>query len=304
MASGFVYETNVFMDYNREGDQISLPYVTTKDMLLRARENGYAVPAFNAENLEMLRGIMEAAEQARSPVIVQAGVKSLEFMGFYAFAAAIIRACERASVPAALHLDHGSGMAPAMRAYRAGFSSIMVDNSKLPYEENIKGTLQAVQACLPGGVPVEGELGSVGGKEDDHEADNLYTDPAQAAEYVALTGVSSLAVAIGTAHGVYKAVPKLDVSRLSAIAERVSVPLVLHGSSGLADDAVTDCIRRGICKVNFATELRQVYTKAIFAHLSENPGEFDLRVYEAPGVDAVRALCLHRIGVCMSGGRA
>lgn len=281
-----------------------MPYTSTRDMLLQAQKEGFAVPAFNAENLEMLRAVVEAAEEARSPIILQAGVKTLDFMGFEAFAAAAIRALKGAGVPAALHLDHSTKLEPALLAFREGFSSIMMDYSALPYQENIAKTRSAVDMFAVAGVPVEGELGSVGGKEDDLEADHQYTDPSQAAEYAEATGVQSLAVAIGTAHGVYKAAPKLDVARLESIRAAVAVPLVLHGSSGLSDEAVGECIARGICKVNFATELRQAYTEAIRQHLLQHPEEFDLRVYEKPGIDAVRALCLHRIRVCQSGGKA
>ncbi len=281
-----------------------MPYVDTKAMLLSAREGGYAVPAFNIENLEMLKAALEAAAQARSPVILQAGWKTVDFFGGNALVAAVIRACADSPVPAALHLDHGGSFSIAMRGFHMGFSSVMIDGSKLSYGENVALTSRVAEACAAAGVPVEGELGSVGGKEDDHEADAAYTDPAQAAEFVRLSGVSSLAVAIGTAHGVYKAEPRLDLNRLAAIRAEVTVPLVLHGSSGLTDDAVRACIARGACKVNFATELRQAFTDAVRNYLGEHPQEFDLRVYLKPAVDAVRALCLHRIGVCSSGGKA
>lgn len=281
-----------------------MPYVTTKEMLAAAREGGYAVPAFNVENLEMLRGALEAAEQARSPVILQAGWKTLEFFGMEAFVAAVRAACEKAAIPAALHLDHGGSFSIAMRGFRMGFSSVMFDGSKLSYEENVAQTALVVRACEAGGVPVEGELGSVGGKEDDHKADAAYTDPGQAADYVQRTGVASLAVAIGTAHGVYKSAPKLDVLRLEAIRGEVGVPLVLHGSSGLSDEDVRACVQKGICKVNFATELRQAFSSATAQYLGAHPGEFDLRLYLAPAIAAVRDLCLHRIRVCGSEGKA
>jgi len=280
-----------------------MPYVTTKEMLLAARDGGYAVPAFNVENLEMLRGALEAAEEARSPVLLQAGWKTVEFFGMNAFVAAVRQACEDCAIPAALHLDHGGSFAIAMKGYRMGFSSIMIDGSKLPYEDNVALTRLVADACAAGGIPVEGELGSVGGKEDDHQADAAYTDPDQAADYVARSGVDSLAVAIGTAHGVYKTVPKLDTDRLSAVRAKVDVPLVLHGSSGLSDEDVRACVARGICKVNFATELRQAFAGATEAYFAQNPGEFDLRVYLKPAIEAVHNLCLHRIRVCGSDGK-
>jgi tagatose 1,6-diphosphate aldolase GatY/KbaY len=191
-----------------------------------------------------------------------------------------------------------------MRGYRMGFSSIMIDGSKRDYEGNVALTRRVVEACSASGVPVEGELGSIGGKEDDHEANAAYTDPTQAADYVERTGVQSLAVAIGTAHGVYKTAPKLDVERLAAIRDEVSVPLVLHGSSGLTDDAVRACVERGACKVNFATEVRQAFTAAALGYLTAHPEEFDLRVYLAPAIEAVTSLCKHRIAVCGAAGKA
>ena len=281
-----------------------MPYVTTQSMLQEAREGRYAIPAFNVENLEMLKAVVEAAEEAKSPLILQAGVKTVDFFGSEALCAAVIRACEKSSVPIAFHLDHATGFDAAIYGFRLGFSSIMIDGSKLAYEDNIALTAGVCRVCATYGVPVEGELGSVGGKEDDHEADAAYTDPSQAEDYIARTGVSSLAVAIGTAHGVYAVAPKLDVERLSALRQAVSLPLVLHGSSGLSDEAVRACVERGICKVNFATELRQAYTEALRATLIEQPRQFDLRVYMKPAMAAVKALCLHRIGICGSAGRA
>ncbi len=277
-----------------------MPYVTTQEMLKTAQAQGYAVPAFNVENLEMLRGALEAAEQARSPMILQAGWKTVDFFGRDSFAAAVIQGCRDCKMPVALHLDHASDYSVILRCLGMGFSSIMFDGSTLPYEENISETCRVRAACMDGSVPVEAELGAIGGKEDDHEADAAYTDPDQAADFVGRTRVDSLAVAIGTAHGVYKAAPKLDLERLAAIRERVTVPLVLHGSSGLSDEAVRACVARGICKVNFATELRQAFTGAALNYLQEHPGEFDLRVYLKPAIAAVRELCLHRMEVCGS----
>ena len=160
----------------------------------------------------------------------------------------------------------------AMQALRVGYTSIMIDGSHHVFEENIEMTKRVVDACAPSDIPVEAELGKVGGKEDDLDGGNGgYTDPLEAKEFVERTGISALAVAIGTAHGVYSGVPKLDLERLSEIRKLVSIPLVLHGASGLTDEAVRESILRGICKVNFATELRIAYTEGVKKVLTENP---------------------------------
>ena len=205
-----------------------------------------------------------------------------------------------------MHLDHGSSFQQAMSVYRAGYTSIMIDGSKLPFEENIALTAKVVEVCHCGNVPVEAELGMVGGKEDGMEGGNMdiYTDPDQAAEFVQRTGVDFLAVGIGTAHGVYKGEPKLDVERLSQIRAKVSVPLVLHGTSGVPDDVVRDCIRRGICKVNYATDLRIAYTKAVRETLENDPAIIDPKKFGAAGRKAVQACVQGRIRVCGSEGKA
>ena len=215
-------------------------------------------------------------------------------------------AAERASVPVAMHLDHGNTFELAMQALRTGYTSIMIDGSHGSFEENIALTRRVAEACLPSDISVEAELGKVGGKEDDLEAehDSPYTDPQQAKEFVERTNVCSLAVAIGTAHGLYHGTPKLDLERLSAIHEVVSIPLVLHGASGVPDDAVRESIKRGICKVNFATELRIAYSDGVKKYLAENPDGFDPKKYGAAGMENVTALVKEKICVCGSNGKA
>ena len=193
-----------------------------------------------------------------------------------------------------------------MRALRVGYTSIMIDGSHESFEDNIAVSKAVADACHPSGVPVEAELGKVGGKEDDLEAgdENPYTDPQQAREFVERTGVDSLAVAIGTAHGVYKGIPKVDVDRLSAIREVVTIPLVLHGTSGVPDDIVRECVRRGICKVNYATDLRIAFSKGVKAYMQEDPDVFDPKKYNARGREEVKQYVMSKIFVCGSDGRA
>lgn len=282
-----------------------MPFVSTRAMLQNAQKNAYAVGAFNVENMEMAQAVIAAAEELVAPVILQTTSSTLRYADVELYCAMVKALAERAAVPVALHLDHGESFALAARAIRAGYASVMIDGSGLPFEENIALAKRVVEMAQPCGVPVEAELGTVGGKEDDLVREGGgYTDPAQAEEFVKRTGVSSLAVAIGTAHGPYSGgVPKLDVKRLREIRGLVDVPLVLHGASGLLDEQVRECIAEGICKVNFATELRIAYSDGVKEALAENPNVFDPKVYGKRGREKVRALAKSRMLVCGLGKR-
>ncbi len=279
-----------------------MSFTDTREMLLKAQAGGYAVGAFNVENLEMIQAVIAAAEKEQSPVIIQTTPGTLKYAPPEAFAGAVRALAETASVPVAMHLDHGNSFELTEKCRSAGYSSLMIDGSLLPFEENIALSESVVKAVSP--LPVEAELGTVGGKEDTHSADVLYTDPAQAEEFVLRTGIGSFAPAIGTAHGVYKAEPKLNLSLLEEIRGRVSVPLVLHGTSGVPDETVRECIKRGICKVNYATELRITFTAAVRNALSEMPDAFDPKKYLARGRAAVEERVAQLIRVCGSNGRA
>lgn len=280
--------------------------VTTKKMLVDARKGGYAVGAFNVENMEMVQAVIAAAEELQAPVILQTTPSTVKYADVALFYANVKVMAEKASVPVAMHLDHGDSFELAMKAFRAGYTSVMIDGSHGTFDENIAISKAVVQACHAAGVPVEAELGKVGGKEDDLEGgdNNPYTDPEQAVQFVEATGVDSLAVAIGTAHGVYKGVPKLDKERLSEIRKVISIPLVLHGTSGVPDEDVKDCIARGICKVNYATDLRIAYTKGVNRVLSEKPETIDPKKYGAAGREEVKEYVSSKITVCGSVGKA
>ncbi|MDO4168597.1 MAG: class II fructose-1,6-bisphosphate aldolase [Lachnospiraceae bacterium] len=280
--------------------------VTTKQLLLDAQKGGYAIGAFNVENMEMVQAVIEAAEELESPVIMQTTPSTVKYADVDYFFANVATAAKKAKVPVVMHLDHGSSFELAMEAYRAGYTSIMIDGSHESFEGNIEVSKKVADACHPGGVPVEAELGKVGGKEDDLDGgdDNPYTDPHQAKEFVEATNIDSLAVAIGTAHGVYKGTPKLDVDRLSEIREAVSIPLVLHGTSGVPDEAVKECIKRGICKVNYATDLRIAFTKGVNAVLAENPDTIDPKKYNAAGREEVKKYVMQKMEVVGSVGKA
>ena len=279
-----------------------MPFTTTREMLKKAQAGNYAVGAFNAENLEMVQAIIAAAEAENAPVIIQTTPGTLKYAGPNCFAGLVKRLARDAKVPVALHLDHGNSYELAEKCAEEGYTSLMIDGSKLPYEENIALTRAVVE--MAGSLPVEAELGTVGGKEDGMEAKPQYTDPDQAADFVARTGISSFAVAIGTAHGVYKGKPKLDLDRLAKVRERVEIPLVLHGTSGVPEDQVRACIARGICKVNYATELRQVFTAAVRKALAGMPDAYDPKKYLAEGRKAVQARVQELIRLLGSNGKA
>jgi ketose-bisphosphate aldolase len=214
-------------------------------------------------------------------------------------------AAQAASVPVVLHLDHGSSFELAKSCIENGYSSVMIDGSKKPYEENVALTKRVCDFARERGIPVEGEIGVIGGKEDAARTDSgIYTDPAQAAAFASLTGVSSLAISIGTAHGFYKTAPALELDLITETKKRTDVPLVLHGASGLPDETVTRAVRLGMSKVNFATELRDVYTKAVKEYTASNPDAFDPKKYGVHAMAAVKELVRHKIKVCMSEGRA
>ena len=276
--------------------------LVTRNLLLDAQKGGYAVGAFNVENMEMVQAVVAAAEEMHAPVILQTTPSTIKYADLEYFYANVKTAAEKASVPVSIHLDHGNSFDLAMRALRAGYTSIMIDGSQKSFEENIAVTKAVVDACHPSGIPVEAELGKVGGKEDDLNGGegNPYTDPQEAKTFVEATGVDSLAIAIGTAHGVYKGIPKLDMERLSEIRKVVSVPLVLHGTSGVPDDAVRDCISRGICKVNYATDLRIAFSRGVNAVLKEHPDTIDPKKYNAQGREEVKQYVINKIKVCGS----
>lgn len=276
-----------------------MPLVTSEAMMLDAQKNGYAIAAFNIENMEMAQAVAWGAAKLNAPVIMQTTPSTLRYTGLNYYYAIAKAAAESVSVPVAIHLDHGDSFELALQALHQGYTSIMIDGSQKNFEENIALTKSVVDACKASGIPVEAELGRVGGKEDGLVSGEAgYTLPEEAAEFTERTGASTLAVGIGTAHGVYKSEPRLDVERLSAIRRLVSIPLVLHGASGLSDEAVRESIRRGICKVNFATELRIAFSNGVKQVFKETPDVFDPKKYMAAGRQSVQRVVEEKILVC------
>ncbi len=282
-----------------------MPLVTSEKMLLDAQKGGYAIGAFNVENMEMAQAIIEAAEELKSPVILQTTPSTVRYAGLELYLANVRTLAEQAGVPVALHLDHGDSFELCAKALRAGYTSIMIDGSRLPLEDNIALTEQVVKMSAPMGVPVEGEIGQVGGKEDDLACENAgYTIPEEAVRFERETGLSSMAVGVGTAHGVYAATPVLNTELIRKLRKLLTVPMVLHGASGLSDDAIRDCVQGGISKVNFATELRIAYSDGIKAVLREKQETFDPKIYGREGRMRVKEIVRNRMRVCGCDGKA
>lgn len=283
-----------------------MAFVTTKQMLLDAQKGGYAVGAFNVENMEMVMAAVAAAEEQHAPIILQTTPSTIKYASLEYYYANVKVAAEQASVPVALHLDHGSSFNLAMQAFRTGYTSIMIDGSHENFQDNVAVSKAVADACAPASIAVEAELGKVGGKEDDLDGGegNAHTDPEEARLFVEQTGVDFLAVGIGTAHGVYKGEPNINVPRLREINAVVSVPLVLHGTTGVPDDTVRECIAAGICKVNYATGLRIAFTQGVMAKLKEDPNVIDPKKYNTYGMNEVKAYVKQKIEVCGSVGKA
>ncbi|MFR7991102.1 MAG: class II fructose-1,6-bisphosphate aldolase [Anaerovoracaceae bacterium] len=296
--------------------------ITTKEMFAKAINSDYAIGAFNVNNMEIIQGIVEAAQIEQAPLILQVSAGARK----YAKPVYLIKLVEAAiadtGVDVALHLDHGEDFDICKKCVDDGFTSVMIDGSKHPFEENIRLTKEVVDYAHDHGVVVEAELGKLAGVEDNIKVDArsaTFTDPDEAAEFVERTGVDSLAIAIGTSHGAYKfkGEPYLDFERLKKIHELIpDTPLVLHGASsvlkefvdrcnqyggeipgaqGVPEEMIREAVKYGICKVNIDTDLRLAMTAEIRRVLAENPGEFDPRKYLGPGRDAITRMVQHKI---------
>lgn len=281
--------------------------VTGKQILDDANKNGYAVGAFNVVNMEMLQAVVTAAEEEKSPVFVQTTEGALSYAGYEYLSAMVTYAANSVSVPVAFHLDHGGSYKTVMNCLRNGWSSVMIDGSHLSLDDNIALTAKVVESAHDVGVSVEAELGRLGGIEDNikvDEKDAMYTDPEEAKRFVAETGVDYLAIAIGTAHGKYKGVPKLDFDRLDTIKKDLNMPLVLHGASGVSDESIKKAVSLGINKINIDTELRCAYTDKVREIFAADPELFDLRKYIGPARENVKAKVIEKIRLFGSNGKA
>jgi fructose-1,6-bisphosphate aldolase, class II, various bacterial and amitochondriate protist len=267
-----------------------MPLVSMNEFLPKAKAEKFAVGQFNMNNLEFAQAIAEAAAELRSPFIYGVSEGALKYMGVE-FTVAIARAAaEKYNVPIALHLDHGSSFDVAMKCIRAGFSSIMFDGSHYPLEENIRLTKEIVKAAHAMGVSVEGELGTIGGVEDDisvDEEDASLAKPEEAIRFYEETGVDALAIAVGTAHGMYKGEPRIRYDIIEAVASRIPVPIVLHGGSGVPDDMIRQAIAAGVGKINVNTENQIACTDTIREILNKDAKVYDPRKYLGPARTAM-----------------
>ena len=281
--------------------------VSTRQLLLDAQKGKYAVPAFNVHNMETIQTVVEAAAELRSPIIVAATPGTMKYAGPEFFIKLVEICSNKYDIPIAMHLDHHESYDEIVNAIQIGTKSAMIDASHLSFEENVAMVKKVVDYAHRFDVTVEGELGILGGQEDDlvrDDKDSKYTNPAQAKEYVERTGIDSLAVAIGTAHGVYKEEPKLDFDRLAEIRAVVDVPLVLHGASGVPADQVRKAIELGITKVNIATELKMPFAETLRQVLVSKPNESDPRKYFGPAKEAMKKVAIEKILMCGSNGKA
>lgn len=283
--------------------------VNMKDVLLPAMEAGYAVPAFNVCNLEFLKVVITKAEELRSPVIIALHPVEIEYAGVEEISSLVSVMANKATIPVVMHLDHGDTYERAVQCVRSGFTSIMFDGSNEILDKNIKSTYEIVKMAHYAKVSVEGELGLVGGAEGDKYAhsskldSSKLTNPDEAKEFVDRTSVDSLAVAIGSAHGVYTGVPRIDFNRLKDIRKKVDIPLVLHGGSGLSDETIKECIKYGISKINIATELKISYYNGIYKFINENPNEFEPRTIFKTAMNESENLVEHKIRLFGSNNR-
>ena len=266
---------------------------TMNELLVAARKEKRAVGAFNVGNYETLLAVFRGAESAGLPVIVQFYERVVNNGHGEPLVAAARALAERAGVPVAIHLDHGSTLEVVARAIAAGCTSVMIDGSRLSFDENVAITLEAVKLARAAGVTIEAEIGHVAQGDEGRDA-NLQ----ESVKFFEATGVDALAVAVGTAHGFYAEEPKIDLTLASQLADAIPVPLVLHGSSGVPDADVQKAISLGVCKVNFATELRAAYTKAVRETLAADEKLYDPKKFGNPAREAVTELVRHRIRIC------
>ncbi|MBB6623431.1 tagatose bisphosphate family class II aldolase [Clostridium gasigenes] len=281
--------------------------LSTREMLLKAQKGGYAVPAFNIHNLETLQVVVETAAELNSPVILAGTPSTIVYAGGEYIVGMAEVAAEKYNIPIAIHLDHYENIEEIKHYVDLGFKSTMIDASHEDFINNIKAVQDVVEYAHRFDATVEAELGRLGGQEDDlivDEKDSMYTNADQAKEFVEKTGIDSLAIAIGTAHGLYKGKAKLDFERLKEIRSKVNVPLVLHGASDVPDELVKKAISLGICKVNVATDLKIPFSNEVKKYFIENPEANDPRKYMTPGKEAMREIVKHKIMVCGSNGKA
>ncbi|GGG25076.1 class II fructose-1,6-bisphosphate aldolase [Paenibacillus abyssi] len=284
-----------------------MPLVSMNEFLPKAKANKFAVGQFNMNNLEFAQAIVEAAMEEKSPFIFGVSEGALKYMGIEFTVAIAEAAAKQSGLPIALHLDHGSSFEVAMKCIRAGFSSVMFDGSHYSLEENIALTKEVVKAARAMGVSVEGELGTIGGVEDDISVDEEHASlakPEEAIRFYEETGVDCLAIAVGTAHGMYKGEPKIHYDIIQQVANAIPVPVVLHGGSGVPDEAIRSAIQAGVGKINVNTENQVACTNSIREVLAGNATVYDPRKYLTPARNAMKAVVQEKIRLFGSSNQA
>lgn len=276
--------------------------VNAKDILKQAKENKYAIPHFNTNNLEWTKFILEECNSMNSPVIIGVSESSIEYMGGYEVVSNLIMNLDKSlniNVPVVIHLDHGSSVESAINAINAGFTSVMLDASKYNLEKNIEMTKKVVEYAKKFNVTVEAEIGAIGGKEDQNEAKIIYATKEDAVELVEKTGIDSLAPAVGNIHGIYNDIPNINFNLIKEISDCISVPLVLHGASGLNDNILKEAIKSGITKININTDLNLAWSNAVRLYLLNNK-VYDVRKIIKSGEEALKEAVRHKIIVLRS----
>ncbi|UFT98972.1 fructose-bisphosphate aldolase [Radiobacillus kanasensis] len=285
-----------------------MPLVSMKEMLINAKENSYAVGQFNINNLEYVQAILQAAEEEKSPVILGVSEGAGRYMGGFKVVVAMVKSLMEeygTTVPVAIHLDHGSSFEACAKAIHAGFTSVMIDASHDPFEENIAVTSKVVELAHFHGVSVEAELGTVGGQEDDVVAEGvIYADPKECQELVERTGIDCLAPALGSVHGPYKGEPNLGFKEMEEIGAATGVPLVLHGGTGIPTKDIKRAISYGTSKVNVNTENQISQTKRVREVLAEQPDQYDPRKYLGPARDAIKETVIGKMREFGSSGQS
>ena len=279
----------------------------TKQMLEKAKQEGYAIPHFNINNLEWTRFILETCEEEKSPVILGVSEGAKKYMVGFATVTEMVKAMVKElhiTVPVALHLDHGSSVESCKEAIDAGFTSVMIDASKYSVEENIQMTREVVTYAHERNVTVEAEIGHVGGEEDGVADELAYAKVEDAVLLAKETGIDSLAPALGSVHGIYKGEPKLDFDRMMQVKELTNLPLVLHGGSGIPDQLIKKSITCGICKLNINTDLQIVWAKDVREFLNENHTVYDPRKIIKSGEQAMKEKIKEKIYLLSSNGKA
>ena len=276
-----------------------MPLVNSKEWLLKAQAEKFAIGAFNANNMEFVEAIIETAEEEKAPVIIQVSQGAIKYAGLEMATAIVKAAAELASVPVILHLDHGTDYLQNVRCLRAGFTSLMFDGPALSFDDNVKMTAKITEMSHACGIPVEAELGKVlqsADKVSPEQVEKAMTQPDEAVKFIELTKIDSLAVAIGSVHAMKDRTAKLDIPRLKRIRQVVNIPLVLHGSSGVDPASIIEGIQNGLCKINVATQLSVSFVEAVGATYNKNPAEKDMRKILLPGKNAVKDRVREYIG--------